>query len=535
MTNPTFENNFDDLLDQPPKNTISDTLNDVDLSNPFHDAVSPLKTSSSATNYVENSQIFQKNFPSPLPTTSVPNPLELYLNVPPIQVKMRENEEVSRMEEGRSFEEVDVSSVNGLEISLPYDSRSSESEVESFDDKHSNLAAHRAHNGFSSPQKLGSRCHDRESPPTFDISVEDPQQIGDTFTGYILYNVRTRTTSPDFKSDDFTVRRRYRDFLWLYNQLTYNKPGVIVPPVPEKHIYVLAAARFQTEFVENRRKALEKCLRKITSHPELQCDSDLRLFLESDTFTTDVKRNESKGVLRSLSDAMSSATAFNKFTETDEWFETRRNQLDILESQLKALVKSVEAIVKQRKDLGGATKEFGESMLTLACAEYEKNKLVASNLTLLGDLQHKIKDLHELQAQRDVITLENTVEEYIRLIGSIKVTFNSRAKCYNTWQNVIYELHKKKANYERIKTQGRLRQDKLTLMLADIVESERKVEDCRHEFERVTKLIKAEIDRFDKEKVEDFKNSLEAFLESMVETQKQIIVLWESYFKSLEV
>ncbi|CAG8462541.1 11807_t:CDS:10 [Ambispora leptoticha] len=545
MTSPGFENNFDDLLDQPPVNTISETLTDVDVSNPFQDAISPLRPASAASNYHENSESSQSSTKNNATAnsnsqkqTSIPNPLEHILNeeststVSPVITVYRDGfgnsatpASVSSrsLYEHRDLEDVDVSSVTA--ISIPYDSRSEsdDGESNSFDEENFNGGAPIEYPNFTTAHHQSeNQYRDQASAPKFEISVEDPQQIGDTFTGYILYNVRTRTTSTKFKSQDFTVRRRYRDFLWLYNQLTLNKPGVIVPPVPEKHIYVLASARFQHEFVENRRQALEKCLNKITSHPELQDDPDLHLFLESDTFTTDVKRNESKGVLRSLSDAMSNAATFSKFTETDEWFENRRNQLDILESQLKAL-------------LNGATKEFGESMMTLACAEYEKNDTVARNLTTLGNLQLKIRELHEIQAQKDVVALENTVEEYIRLIGSIKVAFNSRAKCYQTWQNVHYELQKKKVTYDRFKSQGKLRHERLSLMLTDIAETERKGEDCRHEFERVTKLIKAEIDRFDKEKVEDFKNSLENYLESMVQTQKQIIALWESYFKEIEM
>lgn len=81
------------------------------------------------------------------------------------------------------------------------------------------------------------------------------------------------------------VARRYRDFLWLYNQLTLGNPGVIVPPVPEKH----ALGRFQDDFVESRRMALERCLQKIVAHPMLYGDPDLKVFLESDSFNVEVK------------------------------------------------------------------------------------------------------------------------------------------------------------------------------------------------------------------------------------------------------
>jgi hypothetical protein len=35
---------------------------------------------------------------------------------------------------------------------------------------------------------------------------------------------------------EFTVSRRYRDFLWLYNSLHGSNPGVVVAPPPEKTV-----------------------------------------------------------------------------------------------------------------------------------------------------------------------------------------------------------------------------------------------------------------------------------------------------------
>ena len=94
-----------------------------------------------------------------------------------------------------------------------------------------------------------------------------------------------QTTSPMYKKSSFSVLRRYSDFLWLYETLSMNNPGVVVPPVPDKNPF----GRFDEEFVQQRRLALEKCIQKIASHPVLQKDTDLKLFLESDTFALDVR------------------------------------------------------------------------------------------------------------------------------------------------------------------------------------------------------------------------------------------------------
>jgi hypothetical protein len=55
-----------------------------------------------------------------------------------------------------------------------------------------------------------------------------------------------------------------------------------------------------------------------------------------------------------------------------------------------------------------------------------------------------------------------------------------------------------------------------------LLKGEQKVESYRKEFEEISKLIKSELDRFDKEKVEDFKAGVESFLESIIENQKQV-------------
>lgn len=114
------------------------------------------------------------------------------------------------------------------------------------------------------------------------------------------------------------MSRRYRDFLWLYNSLHGNNPGVVVPPPPEKQ----AVGRFDTNFVESRRAALERMLNKTAAHPTLQHDADLKLFLESEAFNVDVKHKErkeplpeSKGMFSGLGISVGGG---GKFVEQDD-------------------------------------------------------------------------------------------------------------------------------------------------------------------------------------------------------------------------
>lgn len=53
-------------------------------------------------------------------------------------------------------------------------------------------------------------------------------------------------------------------------------------------------------------------------------------------------------------------------------------------------------------------------------------------------------------------------------------------------------------------------------------QAERKTLDAKQDFEDVSKLTKAEMARFDKEKVEDFKKAVEDYVEGMLLRQREV-------------
>lgn len=296
---------------------------------------------------------------------------------------------------------------------------------------------------------------------------------------------------------------------------------MVVPPPPEKQ----AINRFDTNFVESRRAALERMLNKTAAHHILQHDSDLKIFLESDAFNTDVKHREhkepglgeNKGMFSSF--GMGSSTS-GKFIEHDDWFHDRRIYLNALENQLKALLKSIDMVVSQRKILAEATSDFSASLHALAAVEIAPS--LSGPLEGLSDVQVRIRELYERQAQQDVLTLGITIDEYIRLISSIKMAFAQRQKLYHSWHTAESELQKRRATQEKTLRQGKTQQDRLNQLQADVSEGERRCHQARLLFEDMGRLMRGELERFEKEKVEDFKSGVETFLEGAVEAQKEV-------------
>ena len=324
---------------------------------------------------------------------------------------------------------------------------------------------------------------------------------------------------------------------------------MVVPPPPEKQ----AVGRFDSNFVESRRSALEKMLNKTAAHPILQHDADLKIFLESDAFNMDVKHREpkepglgeSKGMFGSLG---LGSSASGKFIEHDDWFHDRRIYLDALETQLKALLKSIESVVSQRKALAEAAGDFSASLHELSLVELSISLSIP--LDSLSDLQLSIRELYERQAQQDVLTLGITVDEYIRLIASIKTAFSQRQRSFHAWHSAEAELQKRRATQDKVLRSGRTQQDRLNQLQADVSDGERRSHQARLLFEDMGRLMRGELERFEKEKVEDFKSGVETFLEGAIEAQKevrippsytsrfsmilQLIELWETFLMHLD-
>ncbi|KAF2214557.1 hypothetical protein CERZMDRAFT_57066 [Cercospora zeae-maydis SCOH1-5] len=375
---------------------------------------------------------------------------------------------------------------------------------------------------------------EQAAKPSFHIVVGDPHNVGGATGSHTAYNVITTTTSKAYMNPTFTVTRRYRDFLWLYERLHDNNPGVVVPPPPEKQ----AMGRFDQNFIESRRQALERMINKIASHPILQMDGDLKTFLESEQFSVAIKHSgkdpllggtESKGIMSSIGLGGSSG---GKFIEHDDWFHDRRVYLDALENQLKALQKSTDTVVAQRKGLAESCADFSLSLHNLAAVELSPS--LSGPLDALGDLQLRIQELYQRQAMQDVLTLGIVIDEYIRLIGSVKKAFEQRQKAFHSWHSAEAKLADIKKQQDKLLRAGRTQQDRLGQMQADVADQERRVHATRLLFEDMGRLMRSELDRFEREKVEDFKSGVETFLESAIEAQKELIELWETYLLQLD-
>ncbi|MBW0516578.1 hypothetical protein O181_056293 [Austropuccinia psidii MF-1] len=365
--------------------------------------------------------------------------------------------------------------------------------------------------------------------PLYKCSVGDPQKIGMINDIHTVYTVRTVATNPNTSGPlkaSSTVLRRFRDFVWLFEALTSNNPGIIVPPIPDKNL----RHRFQEGFIAARRVALEIFLQKTVNHPMLISDPDLKLFLESDSFSLEIKHRKhdsthQPGWLANI--------AGPRFTETDDFFDNRKIALDSLESQLKALHSSLTAASKTRRAMSQSLSELSQALSTLSTCDLSKP--IRNTLDKLATLHRQCHNWSEEQSKSELEGLTATIEAYSRLTNSVRLTFVGRIKSWEKWQFSLNHMRKVQLNHEKTKrSAANEHSTALMYSLAELEEAERREHDARNEFADVSKLIKAEMERFNKEKVEDFKESICAYVDGLTQRQRQIVKVWQEYYQLLQ-
>ncbi|XP_057300577.1 sorting nexin-2-like [Hydractinia symbiolongicarpus] len=392
------------------------------------------------------------------------------------------------------------------------------------------------------PENTSSRTNEEieeeESGDTFDINIKisDPIKIGDGMSAYMSYLVTTQTSMPSFKSSEFSVKRRFSDFLGLSERLNEKHLllGRIVPPPPDKSVVGMVKVKgskenqSSTDFVEKRKHALEKYVNRLARHKDLCEDSDFKEFLEADELpraknTSALSKGGLSRLAKGIGEAMSKMTS--KIVETDSWFEEKQNQVEALDNQLKKLHTATEMLVTLRKEVSVNTAAFAKSCSLLSSAEEHSG--LSKALTQLAEVEEKIEHIQGEQSATDFFGLSECLKEYIGMLAAVKAVFNQRNKVWGNWQSAQTTLNKKREALAKFEIAGKA--DKVGPAQEEVKEWERRVEKGEEDFDSISKSIKIEMARFETMRIKDFKELIITYLESLLDVQQQFVTLWEGF------
>lgn len=406
----------------------------------------------------------------------------------------------------------------------------------------------------SSPQAAMQR-RPRQEDAAAHITVSDPVQHADGMNKYTSYRVDVRAPGGDMMTTQAfsAVLRRFSDFLWLYEKLQHERAGAIVPPVPEKQ----PVGRFSPSFVENRRRDLERFLRRVATHPELQDCACLDTFLRADDVTFQAAKHSTGSVILQQSSMMPHMSSppqlmmarpkkegFKRwFAETktsmsgdlvkspdDELFEEIQRYVHGLDTQMKNVSTQASGLVRKGKEIANGLFEFGLAFNLLGQSEADA---LGDALCKLGETADRLSVLSAEHADKEASEFEDPLVDMIKMIHAVKLALHKRHEKRLTYSTCLQEVESRQSQLAKLRAQIGM-EAKAYAAEMSLRRAQEAAEVGRDEFATVSQRVLREVDRFKRETAEDMRRTVLEYIRLQVEYNKKMEQIWATLIPQLE-
>lgn len=435
--------------------------------------------------------------------------------------------------------------------------------------------------------------HRRRSSPEEDavgyITVSDPVIHADGMNKYTSYRVECRPPPPTppqtnngavdnnnsttiappvaFHHPFSSVLRRYSDFLWLYENLHKERPGAIIPPLPDKQ----AVSRFSPEFVEDRRMALEKFLRRVVCHPELGDASCLLTFLRAEDleFQHVKKTNQTTtgsndisdygiggggggdNILSSLGGAgafhlnpqKNTATLKKWFSEAkttlsnelvsspdDDLFDEIERYIEVLSIQMKRVSHQASSLVRKSREIANGMFEFSLAFHQLAQSE---GGPLGTKLQCMGGAGDTLSSLAVHQSEMEYRCLEEPFKDYLKIIHAVKMALSRRHEKRVSYTAVLQEIQAREMNLHRLRMTPGCEAKAYTAEMS-LQRYHSMAQLAKEEYAECSQRVLREVDRFKRDKAEEMRGVVLEFILLEIEVNRGMERVWAELIPKLE-
>ena len=389
------------------------------------------------------------------------------------------------------------------------------------------------------------------------ITVSDPKKESEGMNSYVSYKVNTATNREEFSYGQFGVIRRYSDFAWLSDRLARDVPGAIVPPLPDKAV----VGRFGADFVESRRRQLERFLQQTAEHEELSKSHYFQTFLQADDAGLLNAKAEAKvqeklnapnrqtqvpgdgtlatrvgawleGSVASLSASMqASQTANVPQTSEDEILESELAHVANLEAQTQNVSKHAQTLAKRNRDVANGLFEFGLAFTLLGQTEHAP---LNDALTKLGSCADQLSLLATEHVAREDAAFRDPVDDQIRHLASVKAALGQRQKHKHAVALAEADLSQRKQ--AAAKLAGRPGAEGRAVAAEGAIQRAREdVDKARQALEVVTARVTRELQRFKALRAAELRRAIASYVALQAEHSAALRDQWAELLPDLEV
>ncbi|KAA3674030.1 sorting nexin-1/2, partial [Paragonimus westermani] len=210
-----------------------------------------------------------------------------------------------------------------------------------------------------------------------------------------------------------------------------------------------------------------------------------------------------------------------------KYFDLKTEELESWERQLKRLHGALTSLVTSTQDL--VSSKFAVSRAISQLANVEEHTGLAQALGRLADTEENVSQRYAMLADAELMYLADCARDTLGIIQACKDALDERWKTFRNWKSAENALRLKRELKVKLELAGRCDQRKAQGIDAELEEISVRVENEKNNFEKVTQVVKVELDRVDFTRFDDLKQAATQFLQIMLQTQEKLLENWESY------
>jgi len=318
------------------------------------------------------------------------------------------------------------------------------------------------------------------------------------------------------------VQRRFSDFLWLQTQLAENHKGVVIPPVPHKDLLrtnKISGNPFSTQFLEYRRRELQRFLMRVSSHPILSTSKLLQIFLETEdkskfvTAKEEKPKNTSGGFFSMLTKAVT-VSGPTAGTEVDPWFAEKSKYVASLKQHLETLAMTATTVTQYHQDAIPAHTPFMKALKAMSTVESESDGTLSKSFLRLSEIVAQLEVFEHELTQTSEIAFVSVLEDYARLTDSVQKVLDWRLCKLGDYQAAEKDLRRARASGQKDAALDSARQ---------------KVEEAREIFDSSSELVRSEVERFEETKGAEINFAITEFVQNNMNREILMRDLWHKF------
>ncbi|KAF9736016.1 intercellular trafficking and secretion [Paraphaeosphaeria minitans] len=392
--------------------------------------------------------------------------------------------------------------------------------------------------------------------------VDTPQkELPGTKDAYVSYLVTTKSDFQSFQRPEFTVRRRFTDFVFLWKQLSKEYPQCAVPPLPDKHkMEYVRGDRFGPDFTQRRAHSLHRFLKRITLHPVLRRAMLLMSFVESPDWNQHMKGRSSRAASGSdaggggFMDAVAESfvNTFTKVHKPDKRFIEVNERATKLTEDLSNVEKVVVRVARRQGDLDADYSELATQCHKLQTLEPGVEGPLTSFATSVQETSAGFKELRDgtdqnyLTSLRDMDAYVVALKQLLRAREAKQLDFealsdllaknasdrDSLASSHGAGMGASGFLRQRVEDFRGIDHE-QARRNRVRKLEIDIERLTGEVENAKKATEAFDEHTVKEVVDFERIKAFEFKDTMGDLADAHISFFKGTIDTWETFLAQM--